>query len=500
MLQEIYLLDEEHDPVRTARVRHDYYATMTQALYKLQSEFYSQAKECFGNDIGLASHHTWLGEGGIGDFPAGVFDYFTLTKYMTAGYVDSCWWDDRSVVYTLVLANSLGKAYHNGKSFSNCYNWGTTRREQDFQTRLMALYRVDWFAMNYGDICEGPNCYPSGRQWQGQVDGVARLNHVNEFFAGSQNRPDVAIWHGWEGVARMNDVPMSHFWKSFVMNSAFVFQEHNIPFDFVSSEILEEGEIVSGTWKTRMGEYSILVLGYAVMMSEALFKKVKEFVKNEGIVIFLGCPPACTVDGKDISADFGKLAGIAPVHFLDYISLTREHLPVPPSRQPRIDFQYPLSLVHAEPLIDTEGDLYGAKARNQLVYYLTGLDPQEKLVDLVRLIAKHLKTFRFDLNDAYYRIYKGNKRDFYLMAMAKSRKTMRGSIRIKNVQFFIQGKGMVILKFTDNNFVSAIGEDLDEFLMNGKSVKYQQLANGPIVQRKSWNIPEKPLSTSLIKD
>ncbi len=238
------MLDEEGEPGLTARVRHDYYVTLTDALFRLQGGFYREVRKVFGAGVGLGTHHTWTGEGSTYDLRAGCFDYFALTKNMSAGFVDTYWYDARMAAYTYPLASSLGKAEHGGKAFSNCYNWGqTTRREQAFQTRLMALHRVDWFAMNWGDECEWPNCYPMGKNWQGQVDAAARLAQVSAFLDGAQNRPGIAVWHGWEGVVRVNEGGLAHYWKTFLTNTAWTFQERNIPFDFISSEMLAEGTV-----------------------------------------------------------------------------------------------------------------------------------------------------------------------------------------------------------------------------------------------------------------
>ena len=283
LLDVIWMLDEEGEPGLTARVRHDYYATLTDALFRLQGGFFRDVKKAFGDDVGLGTHHTWTGEGSTYDLRAGCFDYFTLTKNMGAGFVDTYWYDARMAAYTYPLASSLGKAEHGGKAFSNCYNWGqTTRREQAFQTRLMALHRVDWFAMNWGDECEWPNCYPMGKNWQGQVDAASRLDQVSAFLAGAQNRPGIAIWHGWEGVVRVNEGGLAHFWKTFLTNTAWTLQERNIAFDFTSSEMLAEGRVESipgggACLRTRMGSYATVVMGYACMVPDATWARLREF-------------------------------------------------------------------------------------------------------------------------------------------------------------------------------------------------------------------------------
>jgi hypothetical protein len=446
LLDVIWMLDEEGEPGLTARVRHGYYATLTDALFRLQGGFFREVKQAFGDDVGLGTHHTWTGEGSTYDLRAGCFDYFTLTKNMGAGFVDTYWYDARMAAYTYPLASSLGKAEHGGKAFSNCYNWGqTTRREQAFQTRLMALHRVDWFAMNWGDECEWPNCYPLGKNWQGQVDAASRLAQVSTFLAGAGNRPGIAIWHGWEGVVRVNEGGLAHYWKTYLTNTAWTLQERNVAFDFTSSEMLAEGRIeqapAGARLVTRMGTYTTVVMGYACMMPKALWERLLEFAAAGGHVILVGPPPACTTDGDDICGAFADLVDIEPVTLVDYLSLVKERFPgsadasgildiILYQRPPRIDFFFPAKARGAVTEIDAEGDPWAVHAMGRAAWWLTGLDPQEKLADLVSSLEP-AGPVTADLRDGYWRAYEpattaGAR---FVLAMARSRRRMDGVLR-----------------------------------------------------------------------
>lgn len=524
LLDVVWMLDEEGEPGLTARVRHGYYATLTDALFRLQEGFFREVKRAFGGDVGLGTHHTWTGEGSTYDLRAGCFDYFTLTKNMSAGYVDTYWYDARMAAYTYPLASSLGKAEHGGKAFSNCYNWGqTTRREQAFQTRLMALHRVDWFAMNWGDECEWPNCYPMGRNWQGQVDAAARLAQVSAFLGGAQNRPAIAVWHGWEGVARVNEGGLAHYWKTFLTNTAWVLQERTIPFDFTSSEMLAEGRVercADGRVRleTRMGSYATVVMGYACMMPAPLWERLAEFAGAGGTLVFVGPPPGCTADGGDLARAFADLAGVEPVPLADYLSLVKERLPGPADasgildiilyqRPPRIDFFYPVRPRAAAVMTDAEGDPWGTRAEGRTVWWLTGLDPQEKLADLVAPSAA-ADPVSADLRDGYWRAYEpaGAARGDgwgairYVLAMARSRRRMDGVLRCAGREVRIGGAGMAVLKLDDGRVVDAIGEELDVLAQDGNAVPWRVIAPGPRVERKRWSLPAAPLSTTLNRD
>ena len=513
LLDEIWRLDEEDGASRTALVRHDYYATMTESLRRLQGGFFARARAAYGQNIALGTHHTWTGEGASWDFRAGCFDYFALTENMTAGFVDGYWWDPRMVAYTLPLAASLGKACHDGRAFSNCYNWGTTRREQDFHTRLMALHRVDWFAMNYGDVCEQPNCYPLGRQWQGQVDGAARLAQVGQYLGSARCRPEVAIWHGWEGIARLNDPAMAQFWKAYVTNTSFVFQEQNLPFDFISSEILAAGQVRDGRWQTRMGNYRTVVLGYAAMVPRALWEQALAFAAAGGQLVFVGPPVACDTAGQDLTSAFAHLVGIAPLSLAAYLQRVREQLRAPAAvasagdlvayqRPTRVDFAYPLRCLAAEPRLDSEGEVWAAQVPGAGVVYLPGLDPQEQLADLVRAHADGRGDLRIDLGDAYWRVYRSDERPgtCWLLAMARSRQRMRGTVYRGQQSCTIDGDGLVVLVWGPAGLEKALIDGAVDFDSPGYDVPVDRLQPGPVVARKQWHLPAAPLTTSLIGD
>jgi hypothetical protein len=521
LLDEIYLLDEEHDPKRTTQVRHDYYVTMTEALRGLQSRYNAKIKAYFGEDVGLGSHHTWTGEGNAWDLRAGCYDYFKLTQHMSAGYVDTFWWDPRMESYTYSLATSLGKAYHGGKAVTNTYNWGiTTRREQAFHTRLMSMYRMGWFSMHYGDECGMPNVFPLGKNWQGQVDALARLKQVDDLLEGAQNQPDVAIWHGWEGVARINDGGLALYWKACLENTAWSFQERNLPFDFVSSELLIEGSLAAGQWRTRMGQYSTVVFPFGTMMPEDLWRKIIEFSRSGGTVIFNGPPVFFTTNGDDISNEFFEICGIEPFALSDYLTLARERLTsfvtegaimdlIVYQRPTRVDYNYPVVLKSADGLIDTEGDMYGVKVKDKPVYYITGFDPQEKLAALVKACQKAPPSvlgepIQVNVVDAYWRTYEGNAvgrpSDVYLLIMAQSRMVMHGNILVGKDYYEICGTGMLVLKYTSGKLTAALGEDLESVTLNGNPLAYKNLQSGPKVEQKRWFLAEEACGTTLIDD
>jgi hypothetical protein len=299
------------------------------------------------------------------------------------------------------------------------------------------------------------------------------------------------------------------YWKSFTINTSYTLPERNQAFDFTSSELLLEGQVRDGRWFTRAGVYRTVVFAYATMLPAGLWQMATAFASGGGRLVFVGPPPACTPVGGDLVGEFAALAGITPLPTATYLAVLQARLGPPGgaqsaaelivyARPTRIDFACPVGLPAAEPLVDTEGETYGAKARGREVYYLSGLDPQELLAALMQP-APAASAFAIELTEAYWRVYESGARH-YLLAMAKSRQEMRGFVQLGADRYYLRGTGMVLLAFEQELLVAALGEGLQTLSRNGSPVTYQHLRSGPAVQRKQWRLPTAPLSTSLIPD
>jgi hypothetical protein len=172
------------------------------------------------------------------------------------------------------------------------------------------------------------------------------------------------------------------------------------------------------------------------------------------------------------------------------------------ARPTRIDFAYPLGLAGAEPLRDTEDDLYGVRAAGTEVYYLTGLDPQEQLVALAQGAPRPSPPLTVSLADAYWRFYEAADRPgaHWLLAMARSRQVMQGEVTCGMDHYLVRGDGMVVLAFEAGHLTGILIDGPVEVRRGDEAVPCQRLVPGPAVQRKEWHLPGEPLATSLIED
>ena len=105
----MWLLDEPQITPEAVKVNLDYYRTLNEGIFQAQKHVCDMARAKCGAGAIFGTHHTWVGEGGIGDFRAGAVDYFRLNENMDAGYTDGVWWFDGCIDYVYALGASLGR-------------------------------------------------------------------------------------------------------------------------------------------------------------------------------------------------------------------------------------------------------------------------------------------------------------------------------------------------------------------------------------------------------
>jgi hypothetical protein len=252
------------------------------------------------------------------------------------------------------------------------------------------------------------------------------------------------------------------------------------------------------------------------MVPPSAWERLVEFARAGGTVVFVGPPPACTTDGDDLAGAFARLAAVEPVALADYLARVKERFPgsadasgildiILYQRPPRIDFSCPVRARGADVLLDTEGDPWATRAPGEATWWLPGLDPQEKLADVVAPFAA-AGPVRAELRDAYWRTYApaeaagGAGEPLFVLAMARSRARMEGTLRWPGGGVHLAGTGMAVLKIVEGRIVDALGEELDALEAEGRPVPWRAIAPGPRVERKRWSLPARPLAATLNRD
>jgi hypothetical protein len=378
-----YLLDWPGTTPESARVRLDYYDTLNAGLVDAQAELVAKTRELFGDDALLGTHHTWQGEGGINDYRAGAVDYFQLADTQDAGYTDCCWWDEASVCYAYALGTSLGRLSPTGETEVNTWHWKPSVALTQFNARFMSLNNVTWFNIWFGDNAD--TCqYPGHYTWNECRSAAARHDGIQERLAGLAPVTEIAVWHGWESVAAMNDPRFAGAHKTCVMNISKLFSNRNVTFDFIDSRLLAASEVNGDLLTNRLGAYKVLVMPYASVLPAAAWEVCKQFAASGGRLVFVGPPPSMTTEGADIADEFAAVAGLStPLTLPDYVGALESRYALPAYRAAYLDCSVPLTGIASTLLTSVEGEPHAAESGDGHVVYLTDLDPRERLLDTV---------------------------------------------------------------------------------------------------------------------
>ncbi len=420
-----FLLDEPGISAESLRVRLDYYRMLNEGVFEAQRRLICKARSLFGEDLLLGTHHTWQGEGGINDYRSGAVDYFRLNDQMDAGYTDCWWWDAKSVCYAYSLGSSLGRLTPSGEAEVNTWDKKPTNARTEYQARLMTLLNITWFNIWYGeasDCCQ----YPADYTWPAAVCEM-RLHRDRQLRLGAAKPVvDVAILHGWETVCGLNRADYAAAHKTFCLNTAELFVERNVAFDWVDSRLLASSRTEAGRLINDLGSYAILILPYAAVLPRAAWEKCRQFIQAGGQAIFTGPPPAWTVEGEAIDAEFAELMDLPVLPLARYLARVDATCTLPQYRPTRLDVGCELEVDADRLLLSAEGGRHGMHNAARNAIYLSDLDPRGQLLDLIEPWLESSITCWSDT--ILWRRYREGNREV-LVCVAREGRRLQGLIR-----------------------------------------------------------------------
>lgn len=378
----LYRLDEDGMEPESVKVRLDYYRTLNEGIAQAQARLIAKARECFGPDLILGTHHTWQGEGGSNDYRAGAVDYFRLNDAMDAGYTDCCWWDRASVCYAYTLASSLGRLHTPARAEVNTWHFKPTVMNTRANVALMSVMNVDWYNIWFGgdsDCIMAENHYT----WPAVVKAMHAHKAIQAELHGLRPACEVAVWHGWEGVCAWNSHGIANVHKAFCLNTSELLMRRGITADFIDSRLLEDSRVEGRELVNALGRYTVLVIPYALAMPRQAFETCRAFAKAGGRVVFVGTPVFADDSGRSLGKDFATLFGIPEMTASHYMAGLLAVCRLPPYRPQRLEVCRPLARSLPNTLVSCEGEIHGLKAQDEGAVFLTDLDPQERLIEAI---------------------------------------------------------------------------------------------------------------------
>ncbi|WPJ96725.1 hypothetical protein SH580_03275 [Coraliomargarita algicola] len=379
------LLDlDQGESVEAIQTRRDYYTSLGAVNFNAQAAFNEQAKQQFGEDCFLGTHHTYSGM--AMDIRCGCADYFKLGKLLTAAFTDTGW--DMSshseTVYNYTLADSLRKELNKPASYLNDWSESQRRTWYDYYTRMKMLYRIDWFSIFLGRYSEGFPTFPWDSHWKDLGRNAQQLQALSDALpADLLPESEMAVWLSWESQA-YHEYSKYHYvrlWMTCNYNLSEQALKHSRFFDYVSSEALESAQVEDGCLILGGRRYPRLALPHASLIPAGVWHTVEACIQAGVEVVFIGTPPSRILEtGVSLADRFAELCGIEPVDFADYDSWLTSHKPVPgyADWEPeQADFRFPVAKREdSETCLDTDGEIIAV--RRGAVTWFNALDPREQ--------------------------------------------------------------------------------------------------------------------------
>ena len=421
-----HLLDEPGVTPDAARVRMDYYRTLNDGLFDAQRYLFKKARELFGANLLLGTHHTWQGEAGINDYRAGAVDYFRLSENMDAGYTDCFWWDIKSVCYAYTLASSLGRLSPSGEAEVNTWDTKPTNSRVEYHTRLMTLLDVTWFLIWYGEATD--TClYPADYTWPTTVREMNRHRDGQRIIGTAKPAVEIAILHGWETVCAVNSAGIASAHKTFCLNTAGMLVDRSVPFDWLDTRLLSASTVEGCRLVNALGSYSILVLPYASILPREAWEKTLEFARAGGKAVFTGAPPEMDTEGLAIREEFAEIMDMPVLPLELYLAGIESVCTLPaPNRPDRLDVYYPIEGEQGRVLLSIEQEPHGIRSPKGNVIYLSDLDPRQRLLEIIEPWLSPEVTCYSD--SIQWRLYRDGDRSL-LVCIARQDAQLRGLIR-----------------------------------------------------------------------
>ncbi|MGI6494931.1 MAG: hypothetical protein ACOX5G_02370 [Kiritimatiellia bacterium] len=379
-VEKLQLLEGPATP-EAIRFRLDFYRAQNESLFEAQKQLIEDAARIFGKPMITGTHHTWQGEGGINDLRSCAVDYFRLTEILDAGYTDCSWWDHRSVCYAYILGKALARLTPTGEIVANTWHYHPSIRNSRYNGRLLSLLRITWFNICYGETAD--TCmYPSHYTYPAQAEEMRRNRDFLRATAGVKPLTEIAVLHDWENVCALNLAPVANLHKGFLLNIATQSVDRSFPLEFIDTRMLADSVVCNGRLENISGDFSTVIIPHGAVIRHDSWKKLREFGRAGGTVIFAGAPPTTTCEGDDISGEFAKLFSMSPVPFAKYHEwFTSNYQPMPTGRPEAYDAAY----FTDAPLQDVDGENRRAIVHSACdrFHWFTGYLPSLDLSDFL---------------------------------------------------------------------------------------------------------------------
>lgn len=490
--EKLIYLDRCDGSPEAAKVRCEYYGTLSDMHYNAQSEHNDYARKLWGDKLIFGTHQTWSGL--PADLGAGVMDHFRLGRVLTGAWTDGgISWERKIMVFALMLADSLKKELKQRDAYYNDWALEPNVEPLRFFNRLKSLFHVNTFTHTYSDPLEGHMSVRFSSTRKIFEKDIELQDRLDALIGSRLGDTDIAIWYGWQGYAALPKWAARAVY-TFFQNTSLLLTDTGLFGDFVSNEALAGAHSDNGALVINGRPYKVVVVPYAHTVPAAVYQKLIKAAENGVKVVFVGPPPAFSDKGEIL--DFCGTIGVEPVSHSDFETAMREkEVGINPEGWEPIfiDVICPVQPISAKAFRNIDEDIVVLKATDKDLYWLPSMDPREVLTDLITEWCS-LKVEVFSRN-AYFRTFSEpeNPHDFVLVLapregmpgwglmpecnmqnrkmrpLVKATK-LRASAKIAGKELLITGGQWCALHFVNGELAEYLADDEVRICFNGRTV------------------------------
>lgn len=297
----------------SALTRLHYAEIQESGLAEAEKDFYEKASaymmETAKKDDFMIGMHRTMHEELSDDFYIGCSDYFRHNEYTSAGFCDSVFEREDSMICFNQFGRSMSAAKGNGKrAHNNSWGFVPAQEHHDFYLPLMGAMNVAWIGHTYHwSVLFGPG-YPDSKLWGPLGDALLKHKKALDFLEGASMLCDTAVVYNWRALASFPDNYIHvHRRDLTLMSKELTYL--NVQHQFISTEMLENAKVCDREFCVPGAKFKKLILPWADMLSAKCFAKLKEMAEQGVEIVIFGPPAGLTAEGGCCFERFMELCG-----------------------------------------------------------------------------------------------------------------------------------------------------------------------------------------------
>lgn len=258
-------------------------------------------------DFFLGVHRT-MHEELSDDFRIGSVDYFRHNQGLTAGFTDSVFEREDSMVTMALLARALGQLSPSQTSWNNSWGFGPTDEHLAYYLRLLGCLRTNWLGHAYhNSVMFGPG-YPHHPTWKEMPAHLTAHRELLDRLANATPNPDTAILYHWRSLADFPG-PYIHQARRDLLMATFELSTARADVTVIDPTTLAAGKASDGRWATALGSFRRIVVIWPNRMEIDAWSAIEHAAAAGVEVMLIGPPVEVTDKGVDLRPRWEALTG-----------------------------------------------------------------------------------------------------------------------------------------------------------------------------------------------